>query len=351
MTIKEIPPHRALVDMAQGFFRGKTLCAAVRLGIADELADREKHVDELAVATASDRDALYRLLRALASIGVLAETSPAFFALTPLGQPLRRDHPQSVWASMIFWSDLLADMWTFLPECVRAGETGGAAAAMDGAGVKSRWSQEPDPMAIFHAVFAEPSAEDMASIASSYDFSRSSLVADLGGAGGGLLAAILAANPETRGLLVDRQEAMAGAASRLSAAGLTDRCQVLGADLMEQVPAGADVYILKAVLHGYSDDDARRILGHCHAGMSTVSRLLIIEVVLPERIDQPDPSLERLLLADLNMLAATGGRERSATDWERLLLAADFEMLQVMPIPNQDVSLIEATRRTSSGGT
>ena len=120
MTTEDASPQQALIDMAQGFVQGKALCAAVRLGVADALGDDEMHVDDLAIATESNRDALYRLLRALAGIGVLEEVRPARYALTPMGRPLRRNDPNSVWASMIFWADLLADSWTYLAECVRA---------------------------------------------------------------------------------------------------------------------------------------------------------------------------------------------------------------------------------------
>ena len=272
--------------MAMGYIRGKTLCAAVRLEIADALGDGEQHLDELAVATGSDRDALYRLLRALAGIGVLTEVTPFCFALTPLGQPLRRDAPGSVWASIVLWADLLADSWTYLAECVRAGGDLGALAVMEREGVKSRWSREPDAQAIFHAAFAEPTASDMATVAGAYDFSRCHVVADLGGAGGGLLSAILAAHPEARGILVDRKEAIDGAARRLAATGMADRCDLVAGDLLEAVPGGADAYIMKSVLHGYNDASARRILTNCFTSMTAESRLLLMEVVLPVQIDR-----------------------------------------------------------------
>ncbi|HIM52657.1 MAG TPA: methyltransferase [Acidobacteria bacterium] len=342
MTTKDVPPGRALTDMAMGYIRGKTLCAAVRLEIADALGNGEQHLDELAVATGSDRDALYRLLRALAGIGVLTEVTPFCFALTPLGQPLRRDVPDSVWASIVFWADLLADSWTYLAECVRAGGDLGALAVMEREGVKSRWSREPDAQAIFHAAFAEPTASDMATVAGAYDFSRCHVVADLGGAGGGLLSAILAAHPEARGILVDRKEAIDGAAARLAAAGMADRCDLVAGDLLEAVPGGADAYIMKSVLHGYNDASARRILTNCFTSMTAESRLLLMEVVLPVQIDRADPRLERLLLADLNMLAVTGGRERSATEWEPLLASAGFELRRVISVPGQDYSILEA---------
>ncbi len=342
MAATDVPPGQALIDMARGYIRGKVLCAAVRLEIADALGDSEQHLDELAVETGSDRDALYRLLRAMAGIGVLTEVTPFRFALTPLGQPLRRDAPGSVWASIIFWADLLADSWTYLAECVRAGGNQSALAVMERDGVASRWSREPDAQAIFHAAFAEPTATDMAAVAGAYDFSGCRVVADLGGAGGGLLSAILCAHPEARGLLVDRKEALTGAAQRFETDGLADRCDVVAGDLLESVPEGADVYIMKSVLHGYDAAAARRILANCLTSMTSESRLLLFEVVLPVQIAAADTRLERLLLADLNMLAVTGGRERSATDWETLLSGVGFERRRTITCAGQDFSIIEA---------
>lgn len=345
MTATDAANRTALADMARGFTRGKALCAAVRLGIADALGDGAKDLAELAAATASAPDSLHRLLRALVGIGIIEELSPKRFALTALGDPLRKDAPNSVWASIVFWSDLIAEFWTYLPECVRAKGCPSASAVMERKGLKSRWSIEPDAPAIFHTVFAESTGEDMASLAGAYDFSQCRAVADLGGAGGGLLSAILSANADARGVLVDRKEAVDGARSKLAAAGLADRCDFVAGDLLEAVPGGADVYILKSVLHGYTDDDARRILENCRTVMAAGSRLLIIESVLPETIVGPDPRLERMLLSDINMLVVTGGRERSETEWDSLLSSVGFKPCGIVPVPGSDASLIEASPR------
>jgi O-methyltransferase domain/Dimerisation domain len=331
----------SLIEMAQGYFRGRVLCAAVRLGIAEALSDGEKSLEQLAGETRSDADALYRLLRALAGIGVVQEVAPARFALTPLGEPLSKNAPHSVWASIVFWADLIADSWTYLPECVRAGGKSGADAAMKAEGVTSRWSREPRATEIFHAVFAEPGIDEMAAIPAAFDFSRCRVVADLGGAGGGLLAAILTAHPEARGILVDRTEAVERAARRLRGEGVDGRCLLVAGDLLEEVPAGADAYIMSRLLHGYPDGDARRILRNCHAAMSPESRLLIVEAVLPTTIDTADPSVEKMVMSDLNMMLVTSGRERNAAQWTSLLSSTGFEPRRFISIPASTSSIIE----------
>lgn len=336
----------ALVEMAMGFFRGKVLCAAVRLGVADALANGALSIDELASATETNPIALRRFMRALATIGVVEEIAPARFELTAFGDPLRRDAPNSVWASMVFWSDLLADAWTYLPECVRAGDRSGAEAARQREGTSSRWSREPDAKSIFHAVFAEASADDFAPLVAAWDFSRCRVIADLGGGGGGLLAAVLASQPRARGVLVEQQAAIDGASKRFEASGLSARCEFVAGDLLESVPPGADVYLMRCVLHGYDDEAALRILRNVRRAMQPDSRLLLIEVALPSRVDRPDPELEKLIMSDLNMLAVTGGRERSEDEWNALLGSAGFDPRGILRIPGQTSSIVEAACRS-----
>jgi precorrin-6B methylase 2 len=331
----------ALIEMATGFFRGKVLCAAARLRIADALASGPMTDAGLAAAIGADPDGLRRLLRGLASIGVVEEVAPSRFALTAFGQPLRKDAPGSVWASMIFWADLLADAWTYLPDCVRAGNRSGAEEARRRDGTPSRWSREPDPTSIFHAVFAEPSADDFAPYVRAWDFSRARVIADLGGGGGGLLAAILAAHPSVRGILFDRQAAIEGARARFEAPALAGRCQLVAGDLAESVPKGADVYVMRCVLHGCDDEAASKILRNCRSAMSPDSRLLIIEAVLPDRVDRADPQIEKMMMSDLNMLAVTGGRERSEAEWRALVAGAGLKPGKVQAIPGGLHGIVE----------
>ena len=332
----------SLGDMARGYFRGKLLVAAVKLGIADVLGDVEKDLDEIALATKSNPDALYRMMRALASIGIVAEVAPARFCLTQFGQPLRRNVPNSVWGSVIFWADLLADSWTYLADCVQAGSRQGATSARERDGMKSRWSVTPDAQAIFHQAFAESTVASMSPFVAAHDFSKDRVVADLGGGGGGLLAAILTANPHVRGILVDRSQAVSSAATKFQSIGLADRCEFLAGDLLDTIPQGPDTYILQSVLHGYDDNNAHRILKNCRAVTKPSGRLLIIEVVLPTTVASVDPDMEKLLMADINMLAVTGGRERSQAEWSSLLSSARYQVNWIVSVPESTASIIES---------
>jgi hypothetical protein len=340
-------PRAALTEMAKGYFRGRVLCAAARLGVADALGDHPRSVAELAVACGAQPAALYRLLRALASFGVVSETTPECFVLTPFGEPLRKEAGESEWASVVFWADLIADNWTYLTECIR---TGKSAAGVRPESVPSRWSQDPHAMDIFRAVMGTAPTEDYMPIARAWDFSKYRVVADLGGGGGALIDAILNAFPNLSGMLVDRREAVDAAAPRFRRAGLAGRCALLAADLCNEVPAGADVYVLKHVLHGYADGAALEILGRCRAVLPEEGRLLVVEFVLPDVVDRADPELEGRLMSDINMLAVTGGQERSAAQWKKLLSGAGFECQRIVPVPGDLVSIVEAQKRKPGDG-
>lgn len=327
--IGNVTTNTGLVEMAMAYSRSRMLCAAARLGIADALGDEIRSVGFLAERCQANPDALYRLLRALASIGVTEETAPESFRLTPFGEPLRKDARESVWPAVVFWADLLADDWSLLTECVR---TGRKASKVRDPKIPSRWSQDAEAPAIFRAVMGTAPAEDYAPIAGAWDFSRARVVADLGGGGGSLILAVLELNPHLRGMLVDREASIDAAKSRFAREGFSSRCQLIAADLTESVPAGADVYMLKHVLHGCQDADAITVLRNCRAVVPQDGRLLVIEYILPPLVSHADPQLEGRLMSDLNMLAVTGGRERSEREWKTLIEAAGFVLTQVCPV-------------------
>jgi len=190
-------------------------------------------------------------------------------------------------------------------------------------------------------------AEDYAPIAKAWDFSRAKVVADLGGGGGSLILAVLGLNPHLRGMLVDLEPSVDAARSRFAEEDPTSRCELIVADLMQSVPAGADVYMLKHVLHGRQDGDAQTILKNCRAVIPQNGSLLIVEFILPALVSHADPQLEGHLMSDLNMLAVTGGKERSEREWRTLLEAAGFNLTGVHPVGGdylmvRNVGIVEA---------
>lgn len=342
-AIGNVTKSPELVEMAMGYSRSRVLGASARLGIADALGDDERSVEELAVVCGADIQALRRLLRALAVLGITAETSPGHFVLTPFGQPLRKDAPDSAWSGVVFWSDLLADSWAHLTDCVRDGKT--AFQVMESKGIAPLWSTDPDANAIFRAVMGTGPAENYMPIANAWDFGGYRVIADLGGGGGALLEAILFRYPHLTGMLVDRPESIEAATPRFETNGLGNRCHLIAADLKEQVPVGADVAMLKHVLHGYKDSAAIDVLRNCGKVLDPNGRLLIIEFVLPDVISQPNAALERRLMSDINMLAVTGGKERSTSEWSALLADAGFSIERVVEVREIDVSIVEARKQ------
>lgn len=335
-----------LEEMAKAFFRGKVLCAAVQLGVPDALEGGGRSLDEVAAAVGARPEPLGRLLRTLASMGIVVETTPARFELSDLGRPLCSAAPDSVSATVEFWGDLIADQWNYLAECVRRGSMAEIRGALAQAEQKPRMMADPArTRALFHRCFAESPPEHHEGFAAAYDFSRSRVVADLGGGGGGLLASILSAHPHLRGVLVDLDGAMEGARERIAAAGLADRCTVQVGDLLQGgVPVDADTYLMKHVLHIFDDDEARRILGHCRDAMAPTDRLLVLEHVIPERVDRADPVVESILMDDLNMLTVTGGAERSEAAWHALLDSAGLALERVLRATGTEVRIVEARR-------
>jgi ubiquinone/menaquinone biosynthesis C-methylase UbiE len=342
--IGNVLPNPTLIQMAMAYSRSRILCAAARLGVADALGDGERTVDELAAACQSHPGALHRLLRALASFGITEEVSPARFRLTALGTPLRKDAPQSAWPDVVFWADLLADEWSHLTDCIR---TGKPARDVRNPACPSRWSQDPDASAVFRAVMGTAPAEDYIPIAQACDLSSAHVVADLGGGGGSLILAALGLHPHLRGMLVDRPESIDAATPRFSSDELKTRCTLIAADLAQAVPPGADVLILKHVLHGLQDEPAIAVLRNCRAVLAPNGRLLIVEFLLPPIVDRPDPALEGRLMSDLNMLAVTGGKERTEREWQAIFEASGFILRRVVPVGAEyhmagNVAVVEA---------
>jgi hypothetical protein len=342
--IGNVTANVELVEMAMAYSRSRVLCAAARLGVADALQDEVRSVGFLAENCKADAHALYRLVRALASIGVVEETTPEHFRLTAFGRPLRRDVPQSVWPAVVFWADLLADSWSLLTDCVR---TGKPASEVRDPQIPSRWSQDADAGSIFRAVMGAAPAEDYAPIAKAWDFSRAKMVADLGGGGGSLILAVLRLNPHLQGMLVDLEPSVDGARARFAIEDPSSRCKLIAADLMQSVPEGADVYMIKHVLHGRGDRDTVTMLKNCRAVIPQNGSLLIVEFILPSLVSHADPQLEAHLMSDLNMLAVTGGKERSEREWRELLEAAGFSLNGVYPVGGdtlmvRNVGILEA---------
>ncbi len=213
-----------LARLVDGFRVTQAIHAAVDLGIPDLLADGERTADDLAQASGADPSALYRLLRALASLGVLHEADGQRFSLTPLGTPLRSDVPGSIngWVRLT-GREYLWRSWGNLANAVRTGEN--SFQSLHGSNVFEWRADHPEESAIFDAAMGSLTAASNAAILAAYDFGRFATVVDVAGGNGTLLAAILEAHPAARGILFDQEHVVSGAGPVLSAAGVLDRCE------------------------------------------------------------------------------------------------------------------------------
>jgi len=306
--------------MTNAYQVSQAIHVAATLSIADLLKDGPKSSDELAEATSTHAPTLYRLLRALASVGVFAEESDGRFGMTPLAEYLRADAPGSVrtWAVQIgqpyHWS-----AWAHLLDSVKSGKP--AFPELHGTSVWEYRAARPEESAIFDTAMTGLSARVAEAVVQSYDFSRLGILADVGGGVGALLAAILKANPRLRGILFDQTHVVAHAGPWLETAGVADRCEVVGGSFFEGVPEGADAYLLKSIIHDWDDAEAIGILRNCRAAMADTGRLLVVEPVIRPGND-PDPAK----YMDLNMLVMLGGRERTAEEFHSLLAEAGFRL-------------------------
>jgi O-methyltransferase domain/Dimerisation domain len=309
--------------MTNAFQVSQAIYVAATLGIADLLKDGPKSTDELAETTHTHAPTLYRLLRALASVGIFTETDGRF-GLTPLAEYLRTDTPGSLRAfvrligQQSFWRS-----WGHLLHSVRTGEP--AFRKVHGTGPFEYWAGHPEEAAVFDAAMTSLSSGVVDAVVRSYDFSGISVLVDVGGGEGELLAAILAANPYLRGILFDQLHVVGTAEALLERAGVADRCEVVGGSFFEAVPAGADAYLLKSVIHDWDDEAAIKILRACRSAMDERGKLLVVErVVRPG--NAPDPAK----FSDLNMLVIPGGQERTADDFELLYAEAGFKLSDII---------------------
>lgn len=333
-----LPPQMLLYQMATGHYLSRALDLAARLGVADHLKNGGGSVAELAHATATHAPSLHRVLRLLASHGILTEQEDGTFALTPIGECLRTDVPGSAAAMVkLFAGTRIQDNWKDLEHCVRTGEP-----AFRKRGLADPFSaRDPEDAANFDAAMANLTRMIAVAVAAAYSFAPFRTVVDVGGGNGALLIGVLDANPALRGIVFDLPEAAARARTNIAASGLADRCEAVGGDFFEAVPKGGDAYLLKHVIHDWNDERAAAILKSCHRAMSRDGRLLLVEGVYPPRVDQ---SLESRSAAanDVNMLVNTGGRQRSEAEFRALYEAAGFTLSRIVPTQAR-VSVIEGT--------
>lgn len=307
-----------LLTVARAYQRSRALTVAAELGVADVMAGGPRSVDELAAATGAHPEALYRLLRALAAVGVFSEDGDRRFGLTEQGEYLRSDHPLSAApVAMMFGADYEWKAWGELGHSVRTGET--AAVHALGVDVWEHRRRHPAHGEVFDAAMRTLSSAEAAALLAAHDFGRYGVVADIGGGTGAALASVLVAAPGARGVLFDQPAVVAGAAPVLERAGVADRVEVVGGSFFDSVPPGADAYLLRRVLHDWADDEAAAILRCVRRSIGPGGRLVVVDAVVG-----PPGEDDAAKFLDLMMMVSAGGRERTEPEWVALLAAGGF---------------------------
>ena len=327
-----VPPSMQLMQLLwPGAIAVQAIHVAARLGLADLLASGPKTVAELAASAQAHEPSLGRLLRALTSLGIFVEDGESRYRQTPLSEMLQADHPDS----MRRWAMMLGSGFVWRPAgeldlTIRTGQP--AFEHVYGAPFFKHLADRQDDAAVFNAAMSSMPAW-LATLVEAYDFSRFERIVDVGGGHGALITAILSANPHLRGVLYDLPGVVAGAAAPREGA-TADRCEIVGGDFFESVPAGADAYLLKGIIHDWNDEAAAKILANCRRAIRSNGTLLILDTVLTPSSDPAQAVM------DLLMMVLTGGRERTESEFRSLLEQANFSLTQVISTGGE--SIIEA---------
>jgi hypothetical protein len=329
-------PQQAMLDLITGYWLSQMIFVAAKLGIADVLAKGPKTAAAVAQEVGAHAPFVYRVLRALASVGVFAETANGRFRLTPTAATLRTGVPGSLrdFALMMI-DDYNWKAWGELLHSVETGEV--AFQHVYGQPLFDFLVANPEKERTFAASMASISGAENDAIARAYDFGRFARLVDVGGAHGHLVATILRRHRKVRGVLYDQPQVVGGAAEQGFFKGLGNRIETAGGDFFASVPAGADGYIMKYILHDWDDDRCVRILSLCREAMAPGGRVLVVENVI-----EPGnrPSWGKLL--DVNMLTLLSGKERTKAEFRDLLARASLRLRRVVPTASP-ISIVEAS--------
>jgi hypothetical protein len=316
----ETTPDQQILGIVNNHWQACALGAAAELELADHLADGPLPVEVLAERTGTHGPFLFRLLRALASTGIFTQTAPGVFGNSPASECLRRDVPGSNWAWIrlcLCSGSSVFEAWRGMLETLRTGEPG-----IESVLEAKAWdyiSADPERHAIFNQAMRDLSASISPAVAAAYDWNRFARIADIGGGIGAQLSSILEAHPSPRGVLFDMPEVVAEGPS-------DPRIERVGGSFFEAIPIEADAYVLRWILHDWSDEECLRIVSNVKAAAPAGARLMVVESFIPET-DAPDMGK----WMDLNMMVNVSGRERTEAEFRDLFGRAGLKVEEIVP--------------------
>lgn len=319
-------PHAQVLGITGKILPARCIAVAAELGIADHVAEAPKTARDLAALTSTHAPSLYRMLRYLASIGIFREDDDGAFHNTPASETFRDGVPGSV-RSMVrqSWQDVIWDTYKALPDSLTSGTPAFTLAHKDP--FFTYLANNAEQGALFDESMAMMSAAENSVVASTYPFGDVTTVYDIAGGRGGLLAEVLKTHDHITGVLFDQKQVLAEP-EHLAAAGVLDRCELMDGDFFESVPGGGDVYLLKRILHDWSDADAIKILKNVRAAMTAEARVVVVDAVIKSGND-PDPNK----YLDMGIMTLLEGRERTAEEFETLFAKAGLKLLRILPTP------------------
>jgi predicted transcriptional regulator len=314
-----------MMELANAFRTSRAIHLVAELGIADLLKHGPLSSAELAAQTNTNPHALHRVLRALAAVGVFHEGQDRRFSLTEVGESLRSDAPNSVldWAKYI-GRPYIWQTWTEFLYSVRNRKS--AFEHVHGCEAWDYRARHPEENLSFDRAMTEVSRAVADAVVRTYDFSAFKQIVDVGGGHGILLIRILQSNEHLRGILFDQPQVVAGAREPLEAAGVLSRCELASGSFFDAIPAGADAYMMKAIIHDWDDEHSIAILKRIREAIPPSGKLLVLERVLGGPNEDPEAKL-----SDLHMLVVLGGQERSREEFAKLFDASGFRLDRVVP--------------------
>ncbi len=330
-----MPPPQQMFQFITGYWVSQTVGALAQLGVCDQFTEGARTAAEVASDVGANPRALFRVLRAAATLGMFTHHPDDRFSLTPLGETLKSDVPGSMRDMAIaqtspgHWLP-----WGRFEDAIKSGAE--QASLVHGKPIFDYYGEHADERVAFMGAMAGMSSLVAGELVRLVDFSDCKLVADIGGASGALLAQVLDAHPEAAGILYDLPNVAEDARSVVAARGHAARCEIVGGDFFESAPTGADAYILKMILHDWNDEQSVTILRNIAKGMKQGSRVYVIEMVIP---DDNSPSAAQLM--DLNMLTMLPGCERTQSEYAVLFTAAGLK-LQKLTHTHSPMQIMEA---------
>jgi ubiquinone/menaquinone biosynthesis C-methylase UbiE len=329
-------PQQRMAQLITGYWMTQMVYVAAKLELADKLKAGPQTAEQLAQATGTHAKSLYRLLRALAGVGVFAEDAQHRFGLTPLGETLRKDVPGSQWAMAAMTGEEHYQAWGELLYSIRTGEK--AFEKLYQTPCFDYLSQHEEKAKVFDLAMVSIHGRETGAMLEAYDFSGITTLADVGGGNGSLITAVLQKYPKLKGMLYDLPGVIARAKSNLAAAGLAERCQAIPGNFFETVPPGADAYLMRHIIHDWNDAQCTQILRNIHRVLPAHGKVLVVESVI-----RPGNDFDFAKMLDLTMLLIPGGQERTEEEFRTLFTGAGFKLNRIVPTPS-DMCVLEAVK-------